>query len=67
MKIFDSCKFYVKLETYKLLTRAVYRYDAPRSPEAAWLEASRNLEYRTQSKDGERSDFLSTCAQVMKK
>ena len=53
MTTFDSCKFYLKLVTYKLLTRDVYRYDAPLSPEAAWLEASRALEYRTQSKDGE--------------
>ncbi|KAF8807859.1 hypothetical protein BYT27DRAFT_7189949 [Phlegmacium glaucopus] len=26
-------------------------YDTPLSPEAAWLEASRNVEYRSQSKD----------------
>ena len=67
MTTFDSCKLCLKLETYKLLTRDVYSYDAPVSPEAAWLEASRNLEYRTQSKDGEHFDFLSTCVKFTTK
>ena len=67
MTTFDSCKFYLKLVTYKLLTRDVYRYDAPLSPEAACVEASRNLEYRTQSKDGEQFDFLSTCVKLTMK
>jgi hypothetical protein len=60
MTTFDLCKLALNSETYKLLIRDPYRYDAPLSPEAAWLEASRNLEYRTQSKDGEYFDSIGT-------
>lgn len=48
---------------HELLTRHGCRYDAPLSPEAAWLEASKNLEYRSQSKDGKHFDSLNTCNQ----
>ena len=44
------------------------RYDVPLSPEAARLEASRNLEYRTQSKDGERFELaLALVSKLMTK
>ena len=67
MTTFDSCKFSLELEMYILLTRDVNSYDAPLSPETAWLEADRNLEYRTQSKDGEHFDFISTCVKLTTK
>lgn len=61
MMTFDSCKFAINSETYELLTRNAYSYNVPLSPEAAWLEARRNIEYCSQSKDGKHFDSLSTC------
>jgi hypothetical protein len=61
MTTFDSCKFALNSETYELPTWDAHRYDAPLSPEAALLEASKNIEYRPQPKDGKRFHSLRSC------